>query len=649
MGSTFLDRSFRSAAFMILAFCVAAIIGTIGYLLFDLHWPVMAAMIIGPFGLFFLTKSWPKITAPKTTYKYTGWLTLFFLILESALIINLVLMASTTPPPSPWQLVDWTFFWLFFTSTLLLLGLNFLFPTNRSLWLTSLHLLVMYSVTNLLYPLGFGFDGFIHRATEEWIKVHGFIIPKLPVYLGQYTTVVLLSKITTISIKTIDLWFVPVLAAFTLPRFIAPTLARVFAVPARHAINLTFVFTLIYFFALFLTTAYNILILLTILAVFTGLQYYESPTRPLLFLLGTMSVAGLCIHPLLGAPLSLFVAAFWIEKNTRYQKTLHIVYTTLMALLVPALFMAFLYFTRHIIPTFVNPFSKLDLFLQYFRAPYWYKHPAAWYWDALYIWEWLIPVVALSFGIFGYYYFKTKRAPLFFYTAIGLTISSFLLRTLVVFPDVHATEQGDYPLRLLKGALLFLLPYIMVGFWQTDNFLATCAAKCKNFRLHYISLLFIFAGAITVSWYLSYPQWNPKVQFPGYNVSATDFEVVTWIHDQNPAYNYVVLTNPVTAIAALEKYSFAKYFKINDTYLSYYSIPTGGPLYDLYTEMWTDGQRRETMEKAMNLVGADKAYFIIPSYWTKFNSIVEGAKKSANSWQAFNNEQIYVFTYQKTK
>ncbi len=97
----------------------------------------------------------------------------------------------------------------------------------------------------------------------------------------------------------------------------------------------------------------------------------------------------------------------------------------------------------------------------------------------------------------------------------------------------------------------------------------------------------------------------------------------------------------------MEKYSFAKYFSTPEGYLSYYSIPTGGTLYNYYTEMWTGDQNRASMDKAMTLVGVKKAYFVIPSYWTKSNSIIAGAKKSADSWKSFADGQIYVFVYEQ--
>ena len=62
--------------------------------------------------------------------------------------------------------------------------------------LSSLHLLLTFSVANIIFPLGFGFDPFIHQATEKHILDFGFILPKKLYYIGQYVLVGFLSKIS---------------------------------------------------------------------------------------------------------------------------------------------------------------------------------------------------------------------------------------------------------------------------------------------------------------------------------------------------------------------------------------------------------------------------------------------------------------------
>lgn len=633
---------------LIAIFCIQSLVGSIGYLLFELNWPVMIVMLLSPLSLLAVKKYWPKENTTSTPAPhFIKIASALFLLLESGIIANLYLNQTTLPSPSPWQSLGPSFFFLFFASTTLLLLTNWFHPGKRAVWLTSLHLLIMYSVTNIVYPLGFGFDGFTHRAAEEWIKANGFIAPKQPIYIGQYVWVAFFSHLTTIPIKLVDIWLAPLLAAFAFPRLIPRALAAAFKIPANFSLNLVFVILFVYFFSLHLTTPFNILILLTFLGIFTTLEYLTTKNSMILAITSLIATAGLFIHPLLGAPLAWFVICAWFITKYQPKSWFYWIYGIIMSAIVPVLFMLFLYLTRDVIPQFSNPFTKIDVFVKYFIWPYWYQPVAPYLWNLFYVWEWCIPLLALSIGIYGYIRAPKPRATLFFASSVAIALSSFFLRSWVVFPDVHANEQGDYPLRLLKGALMFVLPWTMYGIWKIIETHAPVFAHKKGYRLLVLSSFFKMAVIITISWYLSYPQWNPKVHFPGYNVAAADHQVVDWIHNDNQEYNYIVLSNPITAVAALEKYSFVKYFKTEHGEISYYSIPTGGQLYTLYTEMWMEGQKRVTMEKAMDLAGVKKAYFIIPSYWTGYESIVSGAKKTADSWHEFNNEQLYVFVYEK--
>lgn len=255
----------------------------------------------------------------------------------------------------------------------------------------------------------------------------------------------------------------------------------------------------------------------------------------------------------------------------------------------------------------------------------------------------------MTLSFYGLYKIKHKINSLYLVTAVSLWISAFFLRSWVVFPDVHALEQGDYPLRLLKSGLLFILPFGMAGLYYVGTNLLN--KIYTNSGLRRLTLLFfiISAGAITISFYLSYPQWNPKVKFPGYNVSSADIAAVRWIqNDAAPTgEDYIVLSNPITAAAALKEFSFAKYFKTNQDEVFYYSIPSGGVMYNFYTDMWTNGQKRSTMENAMDLARVKRSYFVLPNYWTRFNTIVAGAKKTADKWEEIDGGKIMVFVYEK--
>jgi len=207
---------------------------------------------------------------------------------------------------------------------------------------------------------------------------------------------------------------------------------------------------------------------------------------------------------------------------------------------------------------------------------------------------------------------------------IGLIIDAWILRSVIVFPNVIVYEQGDYPLRLLKSSLLFLIPFAMYGLYTLYTF-AIDAIKNKK-QLVKISSVILISILLTLSFYLSYPQKNPKARFPGFNVSQSDVNAVHWIHDRHTDYEYIVLDNQLVSAAALTEYSFAQNFNSTLGELFYYAVPTGGPLYQYYGKMMYEGQKREYIKEAMDLAGVDTAYFVVNKYWANSEKIITGAK-----------------------
>ena len=150
-----------------------------------------------------------------------------------------------------------------------------------------------------------------------------------------------------------------------------------------------------------------------------------------------------------------------------------------------------------------------------------------------------------------------------------------------------------------------------------------------------------------LSFYLSYPQRNPKARFPGLNITVSDFKAIKWIHNRHSEYDYIVLSNQLISAAALTKYSFAKYFNTPTGEIFYYSVPTGSLLYQQYGKMLYEGQKRQYMIDAMNLVGVKKAYFILNSYWAGFDKIKKGAEQTADSWTVIDEGKVWIFEYNR--
>ena len=573
--------------------------------------------------------------------------TLVIGLLDLFLLIYLYQHRTYDLAASPWTKVGPLFF-LLYTLTTIILFFNYKknISSLQNICLTSLHFFVGLSVAALIYPLGYGFDAFIHRVTENWIQIHGFIAPKQPYYIGQYSLIVLLSNVTHLKVFFIDVWLVPALAALTIPNIVIKSLKKI--MPSEFLATISFwIIACVPFLLLSLTTPHNLVLLFSIILVF--LNFSQLHTRGSFLLSFLLGAAALFTHPLIGAPIFIFtIVAFLLQKFENNKKIsiaiLSLTFVTL-CLLLPAMFtLNGLRIGGHI-PTLSNPFTHITTFLDLFKRPYWYAKTSPLRFELLYVFERLLIPVVVLLGVYGFIHskksFKNTNLLLWLFpvTALGLFVDAWLLRSWIVFPDVVAYEQGDYPMRLVHTSIIFLLPFAMYGF-QAIYTQIKLKLVLKN-----IFVIVIIPIILSLALYLSYPQRNIKVRFPGYNVTQSDFKAVEWIHSQNSTYNYIVLSNQLVSAAALTDYSFAKYFDTPNGQLFYYSIPTGGEMYKYYGKMIYEGQKREYMEQAMDVVGVHKAYFVVNSYWANSKDIIAEAKRTANSYHSIDDGKVWVFEY----
>lgn len=203
-------------------------------------------------------------------------------------------------------------------------------------------------------------------------------------------------------------------------------------------------------------------------------------------------------------------------------------------------------------------------------------------------------------------------------------------------------EQNDYPTRIMGVGLYFLLPFF---------FAAICYLAEKSLKKYLwvkVSALILLASVLTISLYLSYPRRDNYEPSRGYNVSFANIEAVHYIQN-NAKEKFIVLSDQTVAAAALKEFGFKPeyYFHTDQGQIFYYSIPTGGPLYQLYLEMVYIMPSRDAMDKAMNLVGVNHAYFVVNKYWWESARIIEQAKSTADSWTSFDQNNIYIFEYSK--
>lgn len=629
--------------FLILTTLLIILLSSV-YYIFDMS-PVTASVVtLLPLLIFFKKPINSTTGHQKNLFHFTlpQLLSLLILVLDVSLLILLIQARTIDLSPSPWQQLGPEFFLLYaITTALLFFGTKKLH--GAALYLPhSFHLFVTFGVAAIIYTYGFGFDAFIHRATETWIFEHGSISPKQPYYIGQYALVVWLARLTSWPIFFLDVFLVPTLAAIFLPVTVAVTSARIWNFLENKAILFTWIIPVVPFLSLHLTTPYNLALLLLFLTIFLSIHYFESKEYRLLLLL--LTLGSVCIHPLIGAPLFVYVVGVFCLTHVSKKQTAIVLplYTLALTALAPVLFTINNFRVHGPLPIFHNPFARLPLFLELFARPYWYAKHTPLRFEILYGWAYLIVPVAVLLALIGVYFIlKEKKYSwlILLTTSTGLCISAWLLRSWVAFADVVSYEQGDYPLRLVKLSFIFLLPFVWVALYRAYQW-----SKNKTFILP--AAILIAAGILTISLYLSYPQRNIKARFPGFNVTESDFRAVTWIHEQHPSYDYVVLSNQLVSSAALTKYSFAKYFSTGFGELFYYSIPTGGPLYQEYGRMLYEGQKREYMEHAMEITGTNTAYFVINTYWANSDKIIAGAKTTADRWHVID-DRVWIFTYTK--
>lgn len=583
---------------------------------------------------------------------FAGQLVLFQALLEKSTDIAL---------GSPWLLTGNRFFLLFG----IVLALQFFYQYSSSNKFITLFLLVTqslltFSVAAIIYKLGFGYDPMLHRAAQEVIFQEGIITPKTPFYIGQYVTVVGTAFLTHLPLKLIDIALVPILSAIVIPLLSYVSFKDGFNIQnkvARILALLVPIFPLQYFIV---TTPHNFATLITFVTLL--LLPLVARHAHLYYPLFTLSAfAATAIHPLSG----IFAIWLWIGAtvlllcNKYGYKKLHSIflflYSIVGAVLTPAMIGVYnTIIAGQNLPPITNLLEGAPIFISLFKRPYYYinRDPDLII-QALYTWQWLIPLLLVTFSLIFLFIAKktylAKNLGLYVLPLLMAPIilcNMYFLSTWIVNAELGSYEQIQYAERLRHVLGLCLLPTALAGIGYIIHW--NIRQPLKNLIITRVGLAFFcILGALlmTGSWYLTYPQRNEMVHFPGYNASASDYKAAEIIANTPDNISYIVLSNIMTAGASIEQFGFTYYFETDKGLLFHYPIPSGSPLYQAYSDMLYHDQKRETIDQALQLTGADKAYFLVHQYWANAPQIIAGAKKTADSWQLVDDGVIWIFEY----
>lgn len=659
-------------AYLLLVISLIMIFGAPIYYFYALNWPAISVILILSIISFFKLHKYLFTKIAASNYptnnpidnnqnpllaknsqrsalikNYRSYWPHFFYILSWSLCLYILYTSRTDGALiSPWQVVppSFFFFYVLTTTSLVIVLLKKNLSKISKLFCLSAYYFLSFSVALIVYKIAYGFDSFIHQATMELIAEKGLVNPKPFYYLGEYSLVTIIHKLSGLTIYFLNKFLVPFLAAIFLPwsiyRLVLKNSQSLFKNISTNYIFLTVLFILIIGFSPFIiSTPQNFSYLFLILTIVFGLTT-TNLLWPLILALATFS-----IHPLTGIPaICWWLFLTWQKNNFKIKKSYHLLIKYLIFIISAlALPLALLISGANNLKSFSwNFYFLLEPLTEIFNN----FHLAGqenWYLNFIYFWFynysfWLTLII--MGGLFTYYKYrdndKNNSLNSLIFINIALVIA-YLLSRQIIFKDVINYEQANFSSRILVLMVIFSLPFI---FFSVNKLLSLLSKK--NIQTKSIWLL-IGLGLLCISIYVSYPRFDNYYNSRGYSTGANDFTAVNFI-DEIATKPYIVLANQQVSAAALQRFGFDNYLSGPQGEFFFYPIPTGGELYQYYLDMVYKNPDIETMAKARELTGASESYLVVNKYWNQSARIIEEAKLYSNYWHSINDE-VFVFQY----
>jgi hypothetical protein len=506
-----------------------------------------------------------------------------------------------------------------------------------------------------LYAAGFGFDPFIHQATESAILRDGVITPKPFYYLGQYALVTWLARATDLGIRVLDPALVP--AAFTAAVMTAAATLRRTLPPlsssghhlsssglSRESITASLAVFLLPLAGFIMTTPQGLADALFLITAFLAFAALVGKTP--MWLAWPTALAAAAVHPLTGLPALLLVCAVAVARleDVTLRRRLALALGVAGAAALPALFAISNVLAGRGLGLTAAPLHDLTALWSSLVATL----PPLRLYDALdlaYAWRAVrVPfVLALALaGALACHRSKKNVWPLLLIAGVAV-VDYVALKSFFSFDFLIASERANYADRLWPIALFALAPLAATG-------LGLFAARLRRAGLlPTIVLVAVLTAAVVSNLYLTYPRRDRHESSRGWSTAAADVEAVRLIAADAGAVPYVVLANQSTSAAALRELGFAgHYFRPADralgTEIYRYPIPTGDPLYQRFLAMNEARGDRAEAEATMRTVGVSRLYYVVSFYWNNAGAIVPAATRASDlRWNLKN--QVFVFRY----
>ncbi|MBI5370095.1 hypothetical protein HZA85_02830 [Candidatus Uhrbacteria bacterium] len=572
--------------------------------------------------------------------------TVALIILFGGLLIqHLASSPIIDPVRSPWERLDASIFLLM---GLILVLMAALLARGRERALTlpivSFVLFLFLALVQLVYPIGFGFDGFIHQATESHVAQFGTISPKPLYYVGQYVLVLFLHHGFAIPIKLADGFLVPLLAALLLPS--AWYAAAVHITGKRRISMLTLIgLFLLPLSSFIVTTPQGLANLLTLLLILFSVPYLFESERPRLLLCGLVALSTLAVHPIAGLPALLYFALLCVDPSrapAAWQKPARLIFFGVVVITCVVLPLSFLFNaivsgqSLGIHPEALNPLrllSGLNLGL-FFENRF---NPAL---DFIYLYGKnalvLLGIVSLA-AWWSYRKELSKRTRTLLWMALALAVNYLIMKSVIDFTFLIDYERLNYASRLVPLMAFFLAPFFLLAIAHVMTNLETRPLALRA------GMLMLACALILSAWYLTYPRRDAYEINHGFNTSAQDVSTVHFVEDWADSNPYLVLANQSVSAAAISEIGFRYYGS-----LFFYPIPTGEALYQSFLTM-NETPTREVAKQALALVPMHgnifTLFYIVNDYWWDSARIIETAKTTADDWRAVGDGSVFIFRY----
>lgn len=487
------------------------------------------------------------------------------------------------------------------------------------------------SITPLVYRIGYGFDGFLHVASEKILLTTGTLSPKPLYYIGQYVFTTWLARLSHIPVADIDRWLLPLAAAILLP-------ITFYVTTKRHTSGSFAALALIPLGSFIATTPQGVAYLFGLIALLFAfstraddsvLATQNSPLVAIIFALWSVAV-----HPLAGIPLLCVTLALVVRP-----KLLSAAFILFAAISVPTMFAIISKKNGTSITWDLSSLLTADPWLQKLGSfsPYIGNHFVLWpAWATLV--GVMLPLLFVILCIVAVLHEREqqKTASLFLLlSAVGLWIAGTALKTTGDFAFLIDYERGNYANRLDTLALLCLIPALLVA----------CNAILSRLRTSPRPLAFAFGAFVlaiaTALTYDSLPRNDALVTGHGWSTSRADLDAVDIIDRDAAGKPYTVLANQSVSAAAVAALGFKRY--AGDVF--FYPIPTGGPLYETYLRMTYNEPSRDTAKDAAALGQTEIVYVVLNNYWWNATNVSEGLRAIANKEWTIDDGKSWVYKF----